>query len=322
MREAILRLLQESYGQHLSGEQISRELGITRAAVWKHIQALREEGFSIEAITRKGYLLRHTGNTLHAALIAPRLTTLALGRNLSFLRSAPSTNFIAKQLMEQGCAHGAMVLAEEQTAGRGRLGRAWANAPGLDICMSIVLRPRLEPQHAARFTLATALGVHSVATQLGLTPSIKWPNDVLLQGKKICGILLELYGNMDHIDGIVVGLGLNVNNNTFPEEIRRSATSLLQLLGHPVDRADVLCMLLNTLEPFYDACEGTQNFAELLGSYRRHCSTIGQQVSVTGVQGTLHGIAQDIDDMGRLLLCTEDATLHALAAGDVSLHKL
>lgn len=320
MREDILQMLQGSNGEYISGELISRRLGITRAAVFKHIKALREEGFCIDAVTRKGYLLRHTGNTLHAAVIAPRLKTHALGRQLCCLRSVPSTNLIAKQLMEQGCAHGTVVLAEEQTAGRGRLGRGWVNTPGLDICMSVILRPPLEPQYATRFTLATALGVHNVALQLKLVPTIKWPNDVLVQQKKICGILLELYGNMDHIEGIVIGLGLNVNTITFQEDAGM-AGSLCQALGHPVDRSDILSMLLNTLEPLYDACESTQGFAQLLEEYRQCCYTIGQQVSVTGIQGSLCGRVEDIDAIGRLLLRTDDQVLHALAAGDVSLRR-
>ncbi len=321
MRETILRMLQQSGDEFLSGERISEQLGITRAAVWKHMQALQREGVNIEAATRKGYRLMGSAEVLRPALVEPALATHSLGREMLCLSSAPSTNLIARQLSLQGCPHGTVVIAEEQTAGRGRRGRTWLNTPGKDICMSAVLRPKLEAQHAPRFTLATALGVYRLAASLGLVPSIKWPNDVLIAGKKLCGILLEMEGNMDSLESIIVGMGVNVNTDSFPADIGQVATSLGLELGKTLDRKQVLSTLLNQLEPLYDACESDEGFAEMLTAYRESCSTIGQTVDVAGVRETLHGVVEDIDSIGRLLLRTQDGALHAVSAGDVTLRR-
>lgn len=320
MRETILRMLRQSGNEFISGEHISEQLGITRAAVWKHMQALKNEGVGIEAVTRKGYRLKGSTNALLPTLIEPELQTCSLGREMVYLNSAPSTNLIARQLSQQGCAHGTVVLAEEQTAGRGRRGRAWTNSPGKDICMSAILRPNLEAQHAPRFTLSTALGIYRVAAAFGLVPSIKWPNDVLVAGKKVCGILLEMEGNMDFLESIIVGLGLNVNTDDFPQELASIATSLSKELGRTLNRREVLSSLLNELEPLYDACEDDDAFTNhVLNTYKEACGTLGQAVDVKGVRETLTGIAVDVDEAGRLLLRTPDGQLHTISAGDVSI---
>lgn len=321
MRETILRMLHQSGNEFISGELISEKLGITRAAVWKHMQTLQREGVDIEAVTRKGYRLRGSTNAMLPTLIEPELKTRSLGREMVYLNSVPSTNLIARQLSQQGCAHGTIVLAEEQTQGRGRRGRIWLNSPGQDICMSAVLRPRLEAQHAPRFTLSTALGIYRVAAMLRLAPSIKWPNDVLVAGKKLCGILLEMEGNMDSLETVIVGLGLNVNTDEFPQEIAAQATSLGKELNRTLNRREVLSSLLNELEPLYDACEDDEAFTKVLDAYKEACGTLGQTVDVTGVRETLSGIAEDVDEAGRLLLRSPDGVLHTISAGDVTLRK-
>lgn len=319
MRDAVLRILQQHKDHYISGEAISGQLHITRAAVWKHIHALKEDGFVIDSAPRRGYRLVQAGNTLHAAQIAEHLSTHMLGRSLTLMQSAPSTNLVAKALAAEDCPHGTAVLAEEQTEGRGRLGRGWVNTPGLDICVSLVLRPAMETRDAPRFTLGTALGVARLATGYGLPASIKWPNDVLIGNKKICGILLELSGNMDRLDAIIVGLGLNVNTPSFPPAFEERATSLAKALGHPLSRAEVLGRLLNHLEPIYNACAEDAAFPAILNQYRSLCGTIGQEIDVHGLRGSLHGIAEGIDPTGQLLLRTGDGALHTLFAGDISL---
>ena len=321
MRETILRMLQASGEEFLSGEIISERLGISRAAVWKHMQALQHEGIMIEAVTRKGYRLQSDTSALLPALIEQGLRTHSLGRAIQYFHSVSSTNQIARELSRQGCPQGMVVIADEQTEGRGRRGRSWVNSPGKDICMSAVLRPKMESQHAPRFTLATALGVYRVATDLGLAPSIKWPNDVLVEGKKVCGILLEMEGNMDSLDALIVGLGLNVNTDDFPQELCSIATSLSKELDQPLNRREVLCALLDELEPFFDACENEAAFAGMLETYKTSCSTIGKEVTVHGIRETFCGIAEDIDEIGRLMVRTDDGVLHTVSAGDVTLNK-
>lgn len=321
MREEILAMLHKNAGAFLSGEEISRRLGISRAAVWKHIHALKEEGLQIEAVTRKGYRLLEGGaDILCAALVTPHLTTNSLGRNAVFLKSAPSSNLIAKQLAAQGAVNGTIVLVEEQDAGRGRRGRGWANAPGKDICLSALLRPEIEPQYAPRYTLASALGVYELARALGLSPAIKWPNDVLIGGKKICGILLEVESTMEALSYIVVGIGLNVNTAAFPADIP-AATSFMLEANKVFSRAEVLAALLNRLEPLFSACADERAYAALLGRYREACQTIGLEIDVQGIKETLHGTAVDVDAEGRLLLKMAGGDIRAVSAGDVTLRR-
>ena len=321
MRNAILKLLQENPEGYVSGAHISDQLGVSRTAVWKHIQALQREGIKIEAVTNRGYKIVGTANVLHPAFIEPMLQTRWLGREITYINSIPSTNQLARQMAVQGCPHGSVVLAEEQTAGRGRLGRGWVNQKGKDLCMSMVLRPRLEAQHAPRYTLASALGVYQLADKLGASPFIKWPNDVLINGKKICGILLEMDGDMDALHSVIVGIGLNVNTDVFPVEIEKTATSFALSLSKLLDRNQVLSTLINLLEPLYDACENETAYGDLLNEYTRCCGTIGQSVSVMGIRETLNGVAEGIDGVGRLLLRSTDGALHALSAGDVTMKK-
>ena len=321
MRDEILKMLLESKDGYLSGATVSKKLGVSRTAVWKHIQALQQEGIQIEAVTNRGYRMLDGGNLVHPVFIDPLLNTRWLGRALAQFPSLPSTNQLARQLAAQGCAHGTIVLAEEQTAGRGRRGRNWTNQPGKDICLSVVLRPNLEAQHAPRYTLASALGIYRLAMELGCDAFIKWPNDVLIEGKKVCGILLEMDGDMDRLQSVIVGIGLNVNTDAFPEEIERHATSLSLHLHKSLERNRVLATLLNALEPLYDACEEEQAYHALLKEYTRCCGTVGQTISVIGIRETLDGVAEGIDEVGRLLLRTQDGTLHALSAGDVTLKK-
>ncbi len=321
MRNAILKMLQENPEGYVSGACISKQLGVSRTAVWKHIQALQREGIVIEAVTNRGYRIMGAANVLHPAFIEPMLQTRWLGRPITHIMNVPSTNQLARQMAAEGCTHGTVVIAEEQTAGRGRLGRGWTNLKGKDICMSMVLRPRLEAQHAPRYTLASALGVYQLACALGASPFIKWPNDVLIDGKKICGILLEMTGDMDTLQSVIVGLGLNVNTDAFPAELEKAATSLSLSIAKTLDRNQVLSMLLNLLEPLYDACENEDSYGALLSEYTRCCGTIGQSISVIGIRETLSGVAEGIDSVGRLLLRLGDGTLRALSAGDVTLKK-
>ncbi|MDR1620022.1 MAG: biotin--[acetyl-CoA-carboxylase] ligase [Clostridiales bacterium] len=319
MREQILNMLLARQNAYLSGEQISGDLGVTRAAVWKHIRALQVDGFEIEAAPRKGYRLKAGRDILCTALLDPLLDTRRLGRPSLFLRTTLSTNIEAKRLAQQGAAHGAVVAGEEQTAGRGRLGRGWVNARGLDICLSILARPNIETRYAARFTIATALGVYRLTRQYGLNAGIKWPNDVLVSGKKICGILLELEGTLDRLSAVVIGLGLNVNNPAFAPPLDQTATSFALEMGRVTPRIEVLANLLNILEPLYEDCATEAGFAGILRAYRENCQTIGREISITGIHDSVCGIARDVGDMGKLLLQTPDGRMHTFATGDVSL---
>lgn len=247
------------------------------------------------------------------------LHTHELGRNWIALDEVDSTNAYARQLAREGCPAGTLITAERQTAGRGRRGRTWQNAPGQDICMSLVLRPPLEPQHAPRFTIATALGLHRALDAMGIQASIKWPNDLLLDGRKLSGILLEMECDLTRLAAVIIGIGLNVNTAAFPPEL--SATSLALHLGQSLDRAAVLGALLDCLEPLYDALTTDAGFSAILSEYRAHCGTLGQAVQVEGIDERFSGIAEDVDAEGRLLVRDSERILRTVSAGDVSIRS-
>jgi len=318
MQTKILQLLQQSNGEFLSGESMSRQLGVSRAAVWKHIRQLQQKGIEIQAVTRKGYRLCGDVHLLDQTAIASGLHTRVLGRQVILERTLDSTNRLARALAQQGCIHGSVVIADQQTGGRGRRGREWFSAPGENLYMSLILRPALEPRFAPRYTIGAALSIYRMLSKLQLKPAIKWPNDVLVNGKKISGILLEMEGTIESLDVIIVGVGLNINTMLFPPELCGIATSLAQLCGHSFDRNRITAMLLNEMEPIFEQCENDDSYLALWKEYKSCCSTIGQLVDISGVTGVVTGIVEDIDEMGRLLLKTDDG-LQVISAGDVSL---
>lgn len=320
LREQILHMLQDAQGAFVSGQDISLHLGVSRTAVWKHIHALTQSGIQIEAVTNCGYrLLSEPVPTIDSALCS-QIHTEWLGRQMVVLQETDSTNHYLKALSLEGAANGTAVFTESQSAGRGRRGRGWESAPYQNIMLSLLLRPQLETAKAPRYTIATALGVYQTLHKYDIDAAIKWPNDVLAGGKKLCGILLEMEGTMDHLDAVIVGLGLNVNAASFADDtLADTATSMRLITGQSYDRSDVLRTLLETLEPLYIACEDNGAYATLLGDYMRVCATLGRQVQVVGIAETFHGIAEDVDDIGHLLVRTADGVLRTVSAGDVSI---
>ena len=228
-REQLLTLLLKRKDEFLSGEKISDALQVSRAAVWKHIEALRQEGYQIEARPKRGYRLIYRPDRLAPEEVAPLLTTRRFGREIHYERTVPSTQPLAHQWAREGAGEGALVLAEEQTAGRGRLGHSWYAPAKSGIWMSLILRPPIPLVHASQLTLVASIGVaRALSDTTGLSLSIKWPNDLLIGDKKVCGILTELRGEQDRVDYIVLGIGINVNivTDQWPEELRERATSL------------------------------------------------------------------------------------------------
>ncbi|MDD3920208.1 MAG: biotin--[acetyl-CoA-carboxylase] ligase [Eubacteriales bacterium] len=318
IRDKILHMLQEERGEFLSGQAISERLGVSRTAVWKHMQALQKSGAKIDAVTNCGYrLLAEPAPPIEEALPA-LCRTAALGKQVQYFRQTDSTNRQAKRFAREGASHGLAVIAEEQTEGRGRRGRGWVSVPFENLYVSLLLRPNLETAKAPRFTIATALGVYRLLQGYGIPASIKWPNDILVNGKKLCGILLEMEGTLEDLEAVIVGIGLNVNSTVFPEELISTASSMRLESGSVYDRTKVLSRLLEALEPLYAACESDIAYEALLCDYRRVCGTIGRQVNVIGITDTRTGTVEDVDELGRLLLRTADGTLHTVSAGDVS----
>ncbi len=319
MRAEILRLLRQNTEGYISGEDISKLLNVSRTAIWKHMQVLKEEGYQISSHPRLGYRLQTVPDLLLPNEICPRLTTNYIGHSLHYFTSIPSTNNEAKRLAAEGCPEGTIVLTEEQQSGRGRLSRGWFSPYAKGIWLSVVLRPQFPPQEAPKCTLLAAVAVARTIRSLGVDCGIKWPNDILYQGKKLVGILTEMNAEMDAINYIVIGIGINVNTaaDEFPQELRDVGTSLSAILGYPVSRLDLLLALLAELEALYtQVCE--TGFAPVLEEWRRLSATLGQAVDIFGINRSFSGIALDIDDEGALIIQTE-AGLEKVLAGDVSL---
>lgn len=318
-RERVAKALLQAEG-FLSGQQLSEELNITRAAVNKHIQSLREEGWEITSVPNRGYRLEARPRGLSAPVILAELHTSEIGQNLRILDEVDSTNRAAKEWARQGAPHGSAVLAKRQSAGRGRRGRSWASSEGGLYC-SIVLRPHLATEKVPRLTLCAALAVReAIERTTGLQPGIKWPNDLLLGGKKLCGILTELSADAERLEFAVLGIGINVAHTDFPPEVRPLATSLADE-GAAVERSELAAALFDALEPLLLQME-LGGFSEIMEQYESRSLTLGKRVRILGVDGTEEGVAEAFDDLGMILLRKDDGSLLRIASGDVSLRPV
>lgn len=321
MKETILRLLKERRSEYVSGEEICRSLNVSRTAVWKHIQALREKGYEIEARSRAGYMLTGIPDRLFPEEIGDGLATRFLGRTVYYCDSVSSTNNLAKELAGQGAADGTLVVAEEQTGGKGRLGRQWCSAKYKGSFFSFILFPPLMPQEANMVTLITAVAMASaVRDETGVAAGIKWPNDLLVNGKKICGILTELSAEMERINYMVVGVGLNVNQeeNDFPEEVSASATSLKDQTGSNISRVKLVQAFLLEFEKWY-LLALENGFAPVLARWKEMSVSLNCPVRIHNPNSSWDGWAEDIDSDGALLLRLPGGEIKRVISGEVSL---
>jgi len=322
--EEILRLLKSHSSGFLSGEEISRQLKVSRAAVWKKVTHLRALGYEIEASTRTGYRLIRSPDLLTSPEIKPLLRTKWMGRSVHHFQSLDSTNAVAYQLALEGAAEGEIIIAESQTKGRGRLGRKWISPPLANLYLSVVLRPEIPPQQAPLMTLmaavATAGAVHAFS---GLEPTIKWPNDILLRNRKVAGLLNEIHSEMDRIHFVILGIGVNLNmgEKMFPKEIRGLATSLKREMGQSVSRKLFLQSLLEQLEIWYEAFV-REGAPPILQAWREKAHLRGKHVKVASFGEILSGTAIDIDDDGALILETREGKRERVVAGDIEYRKM
>ncbi|HMM22178.1 MAG TPA: biotin--[acetyl-CoA-carboxylase] ligase [Selenomonadales bacterium] len=319
MRAQILQLLRENFGQYVSGEDLSRRLAVSRTAVWKHIRALKDEGYEVEGHSRLGYRLLSVPDLLLPGEIVPGIRTRWLGHAVYYCDEVDSTNSRAKKLAADGCPHGQIVIAETQTGGRGRLARGWFSPYARGIWLSVVLRPPFSPREAPKCTMLAAVAVNRAIRKVsGVACGIKWPNDILYDNRKIVGILTEMSAEIDAINYVVIGMGINVNSRAeeFPPELAKAATSLLIAGGRPVSRKELLAAVLGELEGLYDKTV-LQGFAPVLEAWRAETVTLGRTVDVFSSGQTFSGLAVDIDDEGGLLVETSTG-LERVIAGDVS----
>lgn len=317
----ILRALREAGLNPVSGEELARRLGVSRAAVWAHIRELRALGYDIQASPHLGYRLLSAPDLLHGDDLLARLGAgHRLGRDIRVFRQTTSTSDVVEKLARDGVAEGVVVFAEAQTAGRGRLGRPWVSPAGKGLWFSVLLRPALRPPEATRLTIAAAVAVaRGVRTQTGLAPEVKWPNDLLLHGRKFGGILTELSGEQDRIRHVVLGIGLDVNLTAadLPRELRHQATSLRLALGRPAPRAELAVAVLRELDAAYERVTGA-GFEALADEWESLCTTIGRPIEVALGPRRIRGRAEALDGDGALLVRTEHGHLERLTGGDVT----
>lgn len=302
----------------LSGEKLAAAAGVSRAAVWKRINRLKALGYVIAGEPRKGYRLLAVPDKLLPGEILPGLGTRRLRGPVHHFDLLASTNDLAKELGAQGAPEGALVVAEAQSAGRGRLGRSWDSPPGVGLYVSLLLRPPLPPEEMPQITLTAAVaGVRALRRAAGLTTEIKWPNDLLLHGKKAGGILTEMETESDRIRYLVLGWGLNVNNPDFPPELASTATSLHLATGRTFSRVAILRAWLEDLEALYDRFLAG-DFPRILQEWKQHAVTLGREVEV--LQGTrrLRGQAVDVDADGSLLLKQPSGGIIRVTSGEIA----
>jgi BirA family biotin operon repressor/biotin-[acetyl-CoA-carboxylase] ligase len=317
--ELVLSFLAEAADDYVSGEAISDKLGLTRAAVWKHVEALRSHGYRIDAVPARGYRLIEVPDKLTPLELRPLLNTHDVGQVLHWYEEIGSTNDRARELAEEGAEHGEVVIAEAQTAGRGRRGRLWVSPARKNLYFSVILRPDLPPARAPELTLVASVALCDALRQAGVQAGIKWPNDLLASERKIAGVLTELAAEADRVHWVVIGAGVNVNarEEDFPEELRGEATSVLLERGEPAPRALFAAACLTALEGWIDR-HAEEGFAVVREAWRERSMTLGREVTVRTDGREIVGTAEDIDDAGALLV-RGPAGLERILAGDVAL---
>lgn len=319
LRESIVRIFLQHEGEVVSGEQLRRSLGVSRTAIWKHIKQLRTQGYAIEAVPSRGYRLSTRPDVLLPAVIKAGLETALIAKNIEWHAELDSTNVRAHVLAEQGAPEGSVVVAECQTSGRGRMGRSWSSPPGVNVYTSVILRPALALSAATQLTFLAAVAVaRAIEKVCGVRVSVKWPNDILLNGKKIAGLLNELNAETEGIHYVVLGIGVNLNmvEAQFPPDLRYPATSILLETGQLVDRVVFIRTLFTEIDSLY-ALLLERGFAPVRLAWEALFDLVGSAVNVDDGSGGVRGIVVGIAADGALLLDTGSAHPRTIYSGDV-----
>lgn len=321
IKEKILSQLINAKGEPVSGQKLADELHISRTMIWKHLKSIEEDGYVIEAIKKKGYVLQSIPDLVTTEQIIPNLNTKQLGRTIDYYTTCESTQIIAADKAREGAPHGTVVIAEEQTDGRGRLDRSWNSTANKGIWMSVIIRPAISPQFAAQFTLVSAVAITQAIQEVtNLTPEIKWPNDILINGKKVTGILTELQADMDIVHSIIIGIGVNVNQelSAFEESIQKTATSLKIENGEEIDRSLLVAKILYYLEK-YGELYVENGFKPIKILWESHNCTIGKRIRATTLRETLEGVALGITNDGVLEIKLDSGEIRGVYSADIHL---
>lgn len=322
MKTEILKLLKEC-DRYVSGQELCDHLKVSRTAVWKIINQLKEEGYRIDAVRNRGYRLVESADVITVAELESRMKPGLAGSRIEYWEEIDSTNNRAKRLGEEGALDGTLVTADCQTAGRGRRGRSWVSDKGTGIWMSLLLRPDVPPVSASMLTLAAALAVAAgIGEASGLNARIKWPNDIVIGKKKVCGILTEMSAEPDHIHYVVVGIGINANTKQFPQDLQDKATSLYLEGGKTVIRSHIIALVMAAFNRYYESFLKTGDLSLLLDEYQGKLANKGQEVFVMSASGDYRGFCLGVDKTGELLVQLQDGTVNRVVSGEVSVRGI
>lgn len=322
-KDELLKRLFEANGQPVSGQEIADEFGISRTAIWKYVKDLEKGGYEIGTVHKKGYYLIAAPDRVNTANVQRYLVTKMYGQRIDYFKTCISTQVIAHELAQSGVPNGTVIISEEQTAGKGRLSRPWISTARKGIWMSVISRPELTPQQAPQMTLVAAVAVtRAIEEVVGIQAQIKWPNDIFVGGKKVAGILTELQADPDRIKAIILGIGINVNQNEvdFPEELMPIATSLKKELGKSVNRAELIAKTLQFLEQYTNLYE-THGFNPIKLLWEGYSNMVGQRIRAAMVNETIEGIALGISSEGTLELQLDDGTVRGIYSADIDIQK-
>lgn len=320
-KNELLKRLFEANGQPVSGQEIADQFGVSRTAIWKYIKEFEQDGYEIGTIRKKGYYLISTPDKVNAANIKKYITTANYGQQIHYVETCESTQFIAHDEAQNGAPDGTVIIAEEQTLGKGRMSRPWNSTANKGIWMSVIIRPSLTPQQAPQMTLVAAVAVtRSIEDITGIQPDIKWPNDILVKGKKVTGILTEMQADPDRVKAIILGIGMNVNQeaNDFPDELQTIATSLKMELGETVSRSKLVAKILEYLENYTKIYE-THGFAPIKLLWEGYSNTTGKRIRAVMLNETIEGTAIGISETGMLELRLDDGSIRGIYSADIEL---
>lgn len=322
MKEEILRLLRSADG-YISGQELCNRFGVSRTAVWKAINQLKEAGYEIEAQQNKGYRLMAAPDLMTEAEIKSLMHTDWVAKEVLYFDTIDSTNTKAQELAEKGYPSGTLVVADKQESGKGRRGRSWVSPSGTGIFMTLMIKPDINPNNASMLTLIAALAVAKAITSVtGEEAMIKWPNDIVVNGKKVCGILTEMNAQFDYINHIVVGIGINVHNESFPEEISQMASSLMiEAGGKRFHRAQIIAETMSYFEQYYDTFLKTQDLSALVREYDKLLVNRNKSVRVLDPKEPFDGKAMGITPKGELIVDTWESR-KLVSSGEVSVRGI
>src|SRR6056297_2071928 len=317
MKDKILKILKENKS-FISGEKISNILDVSRTAVWKNINSLKEEGYIINSVSRKGYKLISSPDILSYEEIEPYLNTDFIGRNILYFDTIDSTNKKAKDISDSS-SEGTVVISEEQTAGRGRLGRNWSSPKGASLLISILIKPEIDPSKVSNITLVGAVALVKTLENFDIKGQIKWPNDIIINDKKIAGILTELSAEINQVNYVVMGIGVNLytNKEELPEDIRHKAGSIFSETGKKINRKELTGKFLNYFEKYYNFFLGN-NYKEIVKISKEKSILIGKEVRIISREDTYEAKVLDVTDQGHLLIEKKDGGIEEIYSGEVS----